>query len=247
MADQFSGTITSLKDIYSMPYGQPFCVYRGHANAEWKVVPSLFRSTSASPTATAEQYEAYERTAVSMFFEKAAPYLSTEYNGTNYWHTIIAQHYGVPTRLLDFSADPHIALYFAVCDERFKDVDGSIVHMRPQNGAWGFMRSQNGGDPAVILGDREMVLLDPPTIDTRISAQRSRFLLAKSRIRDGAYFALEDREEVKPKPLIYRIPKENKARLALELSFIGIDECTVFPGAQGVGAVIRGEMKRTQF
>ena len=35
------------------------------------------------------------------------------------------QHYGIPTRLLDFSLNPLIALYFAVTDNQ--DKDGKVI------------------------------------------------------------------------------------------------------------------------
>lgn len=37
---------------------------------------------------------------------------------------MVLRHYGVPTRLLDWSASPHVAAYFAVCDH--DETDGEI-------------------------------------------------------------------------------------------------------------------------
>ena len=87
--------------------------FRGHADANWKLESSLERVLGKSWSAEkARRYEDYSiRTFKSKFHlydrENITPTTKLE------WMSLM-QHYGVPTRLLDFTESPYVALYFAL-------------------------------------------------------------------------------------------------------------------------------------
>ncbi len=88
-------------------------MFRGHTNYAWKLESTLERLLSKQWNP--ENVEKFERYAIHLFKSKFNIYNSTETppNSLLSWLAMM-QHYGVPTRLLDFSTSPYVALYFAI-------------------------------------------------------------------------------------------------------------------------------------
>lgn len=88
-------------------------VYRGQANSDWGLESSLERALgSAWSQETAEKYERFSLMQFQSKYhlydrETAQPKSKLSWLST-------MQHYGVPTRLLDFSESPYVAMYFAL-------------------------------------------------------------------------------------------------------------------------------------
>jgi hypothetical protein len=91
-------------------------LFRGQTDADWGLVPALYRREVRiySESATkAELYLIAEQRMLESFFDRAAMLLPNFQRGP-LMDRFIAQHYGVPTQLLDWTIDPFIGLYFAV-------------------------------------------------------------------------------------------------------------------------------------
>ena len=88
-------------------------IYRGHADSEWKLATSLERQ--ADRLNAWERMEVGEAQMLQAFQRRAHHYLTTlpALSDRLGWLALI-QHYGGPTRLLDFTRSPYVASFFAI-------------------------------------------------------------------------------------------------------------------------------------
>jgi hypothetical protein len=112
------GLVAALQDL-----GMPASVrwFRGQADAAWKLVPSLGRKPNG-PQA--------ENALIKRFRQNATSLLSAQ--PVDEWHWLfLMQHHGVPTRLLDWTENPLVALFFVVADVERLTLDGCLWCLDP--------------------------------------------------------------------------------------------------------------------
>lgn len=72
-------------------------LFRGHGDSSYKLVPSLFRIDREKSWAHWDRIEEY---IMQQFEKESIPYIKSIHTNKIEWLTM-AQHYGLPTRLLD--------------------------------------------------------------------------------------------------------------------------------------------------
>jgi len=105
-------------------YGQ--VVYRGQEKAEWDLKPGIGRHLQTYKDSGRDKNHllADEWRMVQDFRRQAGAYLGRmPEEGWEAW--VLAQHHGIPTRLLDWTHSPLAALYFAV-ERPSKDDDSAV-------------------------------------------------------------------------------------------------------------------------
>jgi hypothetical protein len=118
------------------PYRHEF--YRGQADTGWSVIPGIVRKIRSSDVLLAADaaVSAHFRQRMMQKGLRQRVHLWERPKGfQDDWSWYIqAQHYRVPTRLLDWTGKPEVALFFAVEEAKYDGVDGAFyVYYSPQS------------------------------------------------------------------------------------------------------------------
>ncbi len=209
--------------------------FRGHASATWALQPSLFRPRSDGWLPA--DSEVYERSLVNDFvrFAPSRRERLPPLSDIPAW-VCLMRHYGLPTRLLDWSCCVFVAAYFAVCSNRDEDADlwalNSAALNRLSTGTDNNLSMRSGSELVRDLVDRgfkdrphrdNALFLIAPEVDSRLLVQRSAFTI------HGTNVPLDQHPNATSILQRFRIPKQVKQQFAWELELLGFSEMHLFP------------------
>lgn len=133
-------------------------VYRGHGDKSWRLVPSVFRDKKAGIR---------NRSDLNEWMSSAKRFVQPVPRNDIEW-LVWAQHYGVPTGLLDWTVSPLIALFFAVVDQDRRN--GSVIAISKS----AFVKWHYLDTVDAFASDRKKAgIFDAATINARALAQDS--------------------------------------------------------------------------
>jgi hypothetical protein len=103
--------------------------YRGQADAKWDIIPGIARNKKIF-----DSIIGVEEKLNSKFEEKITEYELTDLipilknsHHESWQRLMAAQHYGLPTRFLDFTFNKYVALEFAITDLHYLDKDSAFI------------------------------------------------------------------------------------------------------------------------
>ena len=195
-------------------------VFRGHVCRDYKLVPGVGRGGHTS-SSTAK----YESSVFETFKRSAHPHITRLPRDDWDW-LAVAQHHGLPTRLLDWSANPLVALYFAVIGQ--PSDDGSLLALHTPKKMAASVREKS---PFEIKTTFKWL---PEMSTARIHAQEGLFIVCPKPEQDLTE-TLRDGWVLK----IHPIPSSCKPQIRYQLYRLGIHSATLFPDLDGLAANVR--------
>lgn len=236
--------------------------FRGQSDATWKLQSTLERTLGINwSSEKAREFETYS---LNLFKSKYHIYSGTEHipNSKLSWLSVM-QHYGVPTRLIDFTTSPYIALYFALetynpssmkdlsiyCLDYSAIMEKSIEYIKGIDRRFNESRSSINACPDLIFEDTvdrysyDIAWITEPTeLNARIDRQAGTFLISgnlektiESIINSSIY------ESCKIKKII--IPAKLYEGIYVALRKMNINAKSIYGDLSGLAKSIRMEFQ----
>lgn len=230
-------TITSIQkylDIIKNYKSNGNLYYRG-ISTDAELLPKIFRKLE-------DKGYLEEEKILKAFKQCAKVYLNFNEEDNLEWLTY-AQHYQVPTRLLDFTENPLVALFFACYKNQDKnDKNDGVIYIIAED-KYNALYHESKIDSRDLLTDYPNfsnfpsypIFHIPMYLDQRMAAQSSLFLLWGTDKRSLNEQCINDN---KHSILKLKISGRMKNILCKELDSFNINEKTLFPGLDGVGQYI---------
>ncbi|MFT3911464.1 MAG: FRG domain-containing protein [Ferruginibacter sp.] len=236
VARNISEYLNIVKDIILKP--NLVCWFRGHANENWELKPTIWRYYNRE----------LERNINHEFLWKAKSRsknlpVDKDWSG---WLSLM-QHFGLPTRLLDWSKSPLIALYFAIQDFNQKNealYDAAIWTLFP-----GKLNVYSGIEDLIysIYNETARKMIEPAFINPIYAAENEKIIAVSAvetdlrMLTQQSAFTIHSSTDSLSNYAIQAnclnkiiIPKESLKEISLELDILGFKPSTIFPDLENL-------------
>jgi FRG domain len=224
--------VTSIEDylarVLAFTIEKEIVVFRGQQNVKWLAVPQLGRMTPRGRQSILE----VEKELLREFKRQYLPYVPRPTEDP--WELLaLAQHHGLATRLLDWTANPLAALWFAVEAPPIRDKNGvnnGVVYMfAPEK--------PDLVDPLTNpspFGVKRTRFFQPTHITERIVAQQGWFSAHAWTTRSQRYTRMETATDYKGRIEKLEIRASCFADLRSDLDRLAVNRATLFPDLVGL-------------
>jgi hypothetical protein len=249
---QFLMYVNALADEWRGPKGERIELWFRGQNQKQIPKPSLYRGEFKSKSGDSE---------LRIEFERRGKQFSRDRSPADHWERyFLMQHFGTPTRLLDWTDGALLALYFSlrrVITEGSTQKRAVVWALDPFSlnklvmkwketialPGWKEVKPWLPKDPLAALQRRYPVAIDPTHIDLRLAVQRSHFTLF-GRDKSGLEsLARRKRKELRLARIVVK-GRKNIRRIVEELEVCGVRETSVFLDLEGLSREIADEWRK---
>lgn len=215
--------------------------FRGQGKIEWNLLPSLYRQNEKR---TEQHY-------LNSFKQNATILMKNQPTEEFEW-LFHMQHYGIPTRLLDWTESPLAALYFAVESELKRDaVVWALLPTEMNKLANVDFKNDPNRLPIITINDDTLGSYLPETLKGEGHTRLNPIAGVATRINQRmqaqlSVFTIHHREKTNIEELSpgnkhiwrYKIPKERKENIRRDLERIKVGEFQLFPEMSSIKSLI---------
>ena len=204
--------------------------YRGQKNgisAGWELLPSFYRERKEYPNILFYYDKQEELNTIYKFIEKNYDYFKNIAFDDLIGIINILQHYGFPTRVLDVTQNPLVALYFALENVEKDDGHQPVIYLiYAEKANAGFLVNNELKKFYYEVQEQKkildsMILVNGCVLSERIRNQKGDFILffEEGDINTNRHFSVKE----------LQICTDSIEDLKEELNLLGISESTVYP------------------
>jgi FRG domain len=204
-------------------------LFRGQGNADWPLRSTFDRSYSKAQAASRDTLA---KDLIREFYDECERFSAWRYPIDDPRVLAMAQHHGLPTRLLDWSFSPYVAAYFAF--------------------SW-FMFEKEGeqtGNVAIWILNRDEVQKKAPEgqlqiisvqdyENSRLGSQFGLFTYLKTNESSLEDYLTSPAVELGSALTKLEIPRSEARQALQDLILMGIHHGTIFPGREGIANTIK--------
>lgn len=195
-------------------------IFRGQAQGQpWKLLPKLFRDE----TMKVSDIEKLERRLIEAFYKEAL-YLLPSVPTNDFDRVSLAQHHGLPTRLMDWSANPLLGLFFAV--ETRNPLAPTVWMYDATN------KQIEGGHSLkdAPVDPEQTMVLEPARHSARVASQAGWHTIHRFHLEAGKKIIrpLDSMDFHKKRITVIKIAPHEATTIRSELSEMGVKPVTVY-------------------
>lgn len=226
--ESYLETINTFDDFTTL--GEKVLLFRGQKESTWDLLPGLGRPNCIRPN-----IEIYEKEVLKEFKRRAIPFLPNSFNSNSNWEWLaLAQHYKLPTRLLDWTENPLVALFFAFESVNSTEMDRAVWVFGPNDDEF-----VDSNDPSISpFSLTKTKIYIPNQVTQRITVQSGWFTVHKYIVGSNKFISFNQNKYYKNRVFKIIIPNKLRKSILLRLDRLGINSFSIYPDLEGLSSFL---------